>query len=315
MTPVEEGMVVRTDTPRLQAHRKLIVELLLAERNHICAVCVANGACELQELARSLGIDHVRLRYRFPSFPVDTSHERFGLDHNRCILCTRCVRVCDEVEGAHTWDVFGRGAEALIITDLGEPWGSSETLHQLRQVRAGLPHRRAVRQGQDRGGDAQGSRLPEIHRHRAGEETMDRVSRKPRLATVWLGGCSGCHMSFLDLDERLIDLAGRVELCASPITDYKDFPGDGHHAGGRRGGQRGAPGQHIRMVRKRTKILVSLGDCAVTGNVTAMRNMFGVEDVLDRAYRETAAVVDRDPRAATARCRSCWSGCARFTRW
>ncbi|HUO17536.1 MAG TPA: bidirectional hydrogenase complex protein HoxU [Verrucomicrobiae bacterium] len=124
---VEEGMVVQTNTPRLQAHRKLIVELLLAERNHVCSVCVADGACELQELARKLGIDHVRLRYQFPSLGVDTSHERFGLDHNRCILCTRCVRVCDEIEGAHTWDVCGRGTKSQIISDLGEPWGASDT--------------------------------------------------------------------------------------------------------------------------------------------------------------------------------------------
>jgi bidirectional [NiFe] hydrogenase diaphorase subunit len=127
LTPVEEGMKVHTDTPKLQAHRKLIVELLLAERNHVCAVCVANGACELQDLAKNLGIDHVRLRYQFPSLPVDTSNERFGIDHNRCILCTRCVRVCDEVEGAHTWDVSGRGAGSRVITDLGEPWGKSDT--------------------------------------------------------------------------------------------------------------------------------------------------------------------------------------------
>ena len=58
---------------------------------------------------------------------MDVSHERFGLDHNRCILCTRCVRVCDEVEGAHTWDVPGRGRNSHVITDLGEPWGESDT--------------------------------------------------------------------------------------------------------------------------------------------------------------------------------------------
>ena len=127
LTPVQEGMVVRTDTPRLEAHRKLIVELLLAERNHVCSVCVANGACELQDLALQLGIDHVRLRYQFPRFTADISHERFGLDHHRCILCTRCVRVCDEIEGAHTWDISGRGVNSLVISDLGEPWGSSDT--------------------------------------------------------------------------------------------------------------------------------------------------------------------------------------------
>jgi bidirectional [NiFe] hydrogenase diaphorase subunit len=128
MTPIQEGMVVRIDTPQLRAYRKLIVELLLAERNHVCAVCVANGACELQNLAASLGIDHVPFRYQFPTaLRVDTSHERFGLDHNRCILCTRCVRVCDEIEGAHTWDVMGRGTDSLIISDLGEPWGASDS--------------------------------------------------------------------------------------------------------------------------------------------------------------------------------------------
>ncbi len=126
-TVVEEGMVVHTDTPRLRSHRKMITELLLAERNHVCAVCVADGACELQNLAIALGIGHIRYRYCFPSLPVDISHESFGLDHNRCILCTRCVRVCDEVEGAHTWDVSGRGSHSQIISDLGEPWGASET--------------------------------------------------------------------------------------------------------------------------------------------------------------------------------------------
>jgi bidirectional [NiFe] hydrogenase diaphorase subunit len=127
LTSAQEGMIVRTDTPRLRSYRKLIVELLLAERNHVCAVCVANGACELQTLAASLGIEHIRFRYQFPVLSVDTSHERFGLDHNRCILCTRCVRVCDEIEGAHTWDVMGRGTSSVIISDLGEPWGTSDS--------------------------------------------------------------------------------------------------------------------------------------------------------------------------------------------
>jgi bidirectional [NiFe] hydrogenase diaphorase subunit len=127
ITKAEEGMVVRTDTPALRAQRKLIIELLFAERNHVCAVCVMNGACELQDLAAQLGVDHIRLAPQYPSLAVDISHERFGVDHNRCILCTRCVRVCDEVEGAHTWDVRGRGRNSTVITDLGEPWGESDT--------------------------------------------------------------------------------------------------------------------------------------------------------------------------------------------
>ncbi len=127
MTKVEEGMVIRTVSERLRKQRRLIIELLFAERNHVCAVCVMNGACELQDLAAELGIDHVRLRYQFPVLKVDTSHERFGMDQNRCVLCMRCVRVCDEVEGAHTWDVAGRGTKSHIISDLDEAWGESES--------------------------------------------------------------------------------------------------------------------------------------------------------------------------------------------
>ena len=125
VTSVFEGMQVSTNTERLQTHRRTILELLLAERNHICSVCVANGHCELQSLCQEQGVTHVHLPYRNPELPVDASHERFTADHNRCILCTRCVRVCSEIEGAHVWDVMGRGIDSLIISDLNDPWGKS----------------------------------------------------------------------------------------------------------------------------------------------------------------------------------------------
>jgi bidirectional [NiFe] hydrogenase diaphorase subunit len=105
---VQEGMEVSTNTERLQKHRRTILELLFAERNHVCSVCVANGHCELQTLGQEQGLTHVRFPYRSPDLSVDASHERFTLDHNRCILCARCVRVCAEIEGAHIWDVLGR---------------------------------------------------------------------------------------------------------------------------------------------------------------------------------------------------------------
>jgi len=124
-TKVGEGMEVRTATPKLAEYRRMILELLFAERNHVCSVCVSNGHCELQWLAQELGIDHIRYPYVYPKLPVDASHSRFVIDHNRCILCTRCVRVCDEVEGAHTWDMMGRGAQCMVITDLAQPWGEA----------------------------------------------------------------------------------------------------------------------------------------------------------------------------------------------
>jgi bidirectional [NiFe] hydrogenase diaphorase subunit len=120
-------MEVTTTSERLEHYRRGIVELLFAERNHVCSVCVSNGHCELQSMAQKLGITHIHYPYRFPNAEVDASHDRFIVDHNRCILCTRCVRVCDEIEGAHTWDVMGRGIDSQVITDLNQPWGSSDT--------------------------------------------------------------------------------------------------------------------------------------------------------------------------------------------
>jgi bidirectional [NiFe] hydrogenase diaphorase subunit len=122
---VYEGMEVRTNTERLKKHRRMILEMLFAERNHICAVCVSNGHCELQAMGQEQGLTHIRLPYRNPKLTLDASHERFTADHTRCILCMRCVRVCAEIEGAHVWDVMGRGINSVVITDLNDEWGKS----------------------------------------------------------------------------------------------------------------------------------------------------------------------------------------------
>jgi bidirectional [NiFe] hydrogenase diaphorase subunit len=127
VTPVEEGMEVNTTSDRLAQYRKMIVELIFSERNHICAVCVSNGHCDLQAMAQRLGVDHIRFPYLNPRLGIDASHNQFEVDHNRCILCTRCVRVCDEIEGAHTWDLRNRGIRTLVITDFNSPWGESNT--------------------------------------------------------------------------------------------------------------------------------------------------------------------------------------------
>lgn len=144
---VAEGIEVHTNTERLREYRRMIVELLLAEGNHICSVCVANGGCELQALAAELGVDHVRFEYQHPQRQVDVSHDRFGIDHNRCVLCTRCVRVCDEIEGAHTWDVAGRGAGSHVITDLAQPWGAAHTCTSCGKCFMACPVGAIFRQG------------------------------------------------------------------------------------------------------------------------------------------------------------------------
>lgn len=114
---------------------------------------------------------------------------------------------------------------------------------------------------------------------------MDRL----KIATLWLGGCSGCHMSFLDLDEWLIDLAGKVELVYSPIMDIKVYPEQVDVALVEGAVANEENLEWIHRVRRRTRILVAFGDCAVTGNVTALRNsVSNVEGVLRRAYLEAA---------------------------
>jgi bidirectional [NiFe] hydrogenase diaphorase subunit len=125
-TAVQDGMSVTTNSEKLSRYRLMALELLFSERNHYCAICVSNGHCELQAMATRLGMTHVRYPYAYPRLPVDVSHEKFVLDHNRCILCTRCVRVCAELEGAHVWDVGARGIQSRIVSDLNQPWGKSK---------------------------------------------------------------------------------------------------------------------------------------------------------------------------------------------
>ena len=109
-----------------------------------------------------------------------------------------------------------------------------------------------------------------------------------RVATVWLDGCSGCHMSLLDTDEKLLDLAGYIELVYSPFVDNKEFPEQVDLTFVEGAVSTSHDREVIRMIRERTTTLVSLGDCAVTGNIPAMRNRYRVEDLLRRAYEDNA---------------------------
>jgi bidirectional [NiFe] hydrogenase diaphorase subunit len=124
-TPVAEGQAVVTRSPQIDGYRKIALELLFAERNHVCAVCVSSGHCELQALAQDAGITHVRYPYSYPRLAVDTTHPRYVLDHNRCVLCSRCVRTCAEIEGAHVWDIAGRGVNSGLVSELQRPWGEA----------------------------------------------------------------------------------------------------------------------------------------------------------------------------------------------
>ncbi len=121
---------------------------------------------------------------------------------------------------------------------------------------------------------------------------------KVRVATLWLDGCSGCHMSLLDMDERLLELAAKIEVVYSPLVDRKEFPENVDVALVEGAVSSDEDLEKIRKVRERSRLLVSLGDCAVTANIPSMRNPFKVKDVLNRAYVENATLSPGAPTAS-----------------
>ncbi len=124
-TPVEPNMDIKTDTPSVINSRKLVLKLLFSERNHYCMYCEVTGECELQDLGYEFGLDH----FEFPTyerrFPVDNSHDFIMIDHNRCVLCRRCVRACSEIAGHYVLGEMERGIDTMIIADMNLPLGSS----------------------------------------------------------------------------------------------------------------------------------------------------------------------------------------------
>ena len=124
--PVNQGMVVNTETEALKKSRKFVLSMLFSERNHFCPFCqVSGGDCELQNAAYHEEMTHWPIQPGWNNFVVDTSHPYFVLDNNRCILCRRCVRACAEMAGNFTLSVAERGAKSMIVADTDVPLGES----------------------------------------------------------------------------------------------------------------------------------------------------------------------------------------------
>lgn len=127
--PVSEKMVIRTQTDKVKDARKFVLSMIFSERNHFCPYCQVSGSdCELQNAAYGEGMTHWPIQPNWQPFPVDASHPYFVLDHNRCILCHRCVRACAELVGNFTLGMEERGANTILVADLGVPLGSSSCI-------------------------------------------------------------------------------------------------------------------------------------------------------------------------------------------
>ena len=123
--PTTEGMEVETESPKVVEARKFVLEMLFSERNHYCMYCEMSGDCELQALAYRYGMDHWTYPTPFPKMPVDGTRKYFIMDHNRCILCRRCIRACSDLVANHTLGMRYRGAKTMINADMNLPFGDS----------------------------------------------------------------------------------------------------------------------------------------------------------------------------------------------
>ena len=209
--------------------------MLFVEGNHFCPSCEKSGNCQLQATAYEMGMEGPHFEEFYPDRPVDASHPDILLDFNRCILCELCVRASRDVDGKNVFAIGGHGIDTRLLVNSasGEladtPMALDDRATQVCPVGVILPKRRgfAVPIGAAQLRHRAGLRTDRPSRA-DGQATMNNdpqdirhAPRKLRLATVSLAGCFGCHMSFLDIDERLFELIEHVEFDRSPLTDIK----------------------------------------------------------------------------------------------
>ena len=296
-TPVSNGLTIQTDTPKLNTLRRSILEMLMVERNHFCMFCEKSGDCELQSLAYRYGVDHIPYAYLHPRYELDASNPKIILDPNRCILCRRCIRTCAEVAKVGTLGLQYRGSATVVAADLNNMLGES-TCNSCGECVKACPTGAIF--------DRQSAYMHRTQKVAPFVASLPPPDGSPRVkvATEWLAGCSGCHMSFLDLDEGLVALSQHVEITSSPITDLKHPPEV--TVGIVEGAVTNSANEEVvRELRAHSKVLIALGDCACIGGMPAMRNLVDRDAALRRAYVEAPSVVGgavpTDPELAEVR--------------
>ncbi|NND32613.1 MAG: hypothetical protein HKN76_08480 [Saprospiraceae bacterium] len=285
-----DGMEVELDSEELIDTRKAIVEMMFAEGNHFCPACEKSGDCDMQHMGYEMGISHTRFPHLFKDRLIDFTPKRMVLEHNRCVKCRRCVEEVFTDSGARVFSFCNRGNETVVGIDYEQEAKLSEeqafaAMH-LCPTGAILVKGKSFAHpfGDRRFDKLSAKKMVEKESPKVPLPTEMKSEAKKIIATTSLAGCFGCHMSMLDVDLGLLDLIKLVDFNKSPLTDIKEFTEE-CDVGLIEGGCCNAENiEVLKEFRKKCKLLVSVGECAIWGGVPAMRNTIPLEECLEEAY-------------------------------
>jgi len=284
---VRDGLQVELDTPELLDTRKAVVEMMFAEGNHFCPSCEKSGDCDLQHMGYELGIATSRFPHLFKDRIIDFKPKRIVMEHNRCIKCRRCVEEVWTDEGKRVFMYVNRGNETAVGIDYDQEskLTDAQALNAMKICPTGAIIVRGKSLNQPFGDRQFDKESVQKDYQSAPIAQMEGAGReKKRVATVSLAGCFGCHMSMLDIDTGILDIAELVSFDKSPLTDLKKFSGR-CDVGLIEGGCCNSHNVEVlKTFREMCDILVVVGECAIWGGVPAMRNTIPLSECLEEAY-------------------------------
>jgi len=289
-TRATDGQVIESNTEELNSERRALAQMLFVEGNHHCPSCEHSGNCSLQSTAYQLGMTALI----FPDFHVgratDASHPDLMINRDRCIYCELCVRASRDTDGKDVFCISGRAENKslAINSDSGLLKDSGITLSD---AAANVCPVGCIIKKRDGFTKPIGKRAFDertVHHNKVTQqdvpELYKKAGEKVTVATCSLAGCFGCHMSFLDIDERIVELVEHVQFDRSPINDIKTCSAE-VDVGLIEGGVCNTENiETLREFRKSCKIIVAVGACAITGGVPALRNNVDVRELLEESY-------------------------------
>jgi [NiFe] hydrogenase diaphorase moiety small subunit len=289
-TPATDGMVVESNTEELNSERRMLAQMLFVEGNHHCPSCEASGNCVLQAQAYKLGMTALVFPNLTAGRETDASHPDILLNRDRCIYCELCVRASRDSDGKDIFCITGRARNKGLAVNSDTGLLADSGLSKDDAAASVCPVGCILRKGEaftkpigQRDYDHR-----KVHGYKIRPAAIPHLDKEPgekiSLATCSLAGCFGCHMSFLDIDERILDLVEHVQFDRSPINDIKSCSAE-VDIGLVEGGVCNTENiETLREFRKSCKILIAVGACAMSGGVPALRNAVDVRELLEESY-------------------------------